>query len=129
VGKQRDLQLATCTDQKPIIPKEEHMDISLTRSDSVYSKDGEMLGSPLFIAHRLDGDEVNPELDLLRGPCTHHIPQPGDQFPCSRRILRQPRDNGNVMLSLTQHQILNYWMRLPDFVARGNFRREDLPES
>jgi hypothetical protein len=104
------------------------MDISLTRADSVYSKDGDLLGNPLFIAHRLDGDEVNPELDLYAAHVRIISRSLGTNFHVPAEFFAN-RDNGNVMLSLTQHQILNYWMRLPDFVARGNFRREDLPAS
>jgi hypothetical protein len=106
------------------------MDISLTRSDAVYSKDGKLLGSPLFVAHRLDGDEVNPELDLYAALVRIVSRSLGTNFHIPTEFFASDDETNNqIKLSLTQKQILTYWMRLPDFVARGNFQREDLPES
>jgi hypothetical protein len=107
------------------------MDISLTRSDIVYSKDGDLLGNPQFIAHRLEDDE-NIESGLGYYPAHVRIVSRslGTNFHVPTEFFTD-RDstNGKVTLSITKHQVLNYWMRLPEFVARGNFHREDLPES
>jgi hypothetical protein len=106
------------------------MDISLTRSDAVYSQDGKMLGNPLFVAHRLDGDEINPELDLYPAHVRIVSRSLGTNFHVPTAFFaNRDEANSNVTLALTENQVLHYWMRLPDFVARGNFRREDLPEN
>lgn len=105
------------------------MDFSLTRLDTVYSKDGELLGTPLFIAHRLENDEnINPELGYYPAHVRIVSRSLGTNFHVPTEFFAE-RDatEGTVTLSITKHQVLNHWMRLPKFVARGAFRREDLP--
>jgi hypothetical protein len=107
------------------------MDFSLTRSDSVYSKDGQMLGSPQFIAHRLEDDENNnPELRYYPAHVRIVSRSLGTNFHVPTEFFAS-RDSaeGKVTLSITKHEVLNYWMRLPKFVARGNYHREDLAQS
>lgn len=107
------------------------MDIPLTRSDSVYSKDGNLLGSPFFIAHRLEDDEnTNPELRYYPAYVRIISRSLGTNFHVPTKFFTN-RDDGDhtVTLSISQHEVLDHWMRLPKFVARGLYRRENLPEN
>jgi hypothetical protein len=106
------------------------MDISLTRADSVYSKDGDLLGNPLFIAHRLEDDEDNnPELGYYPAYVRIVSRSLGTNFHVPTEFFAGRNGSGDeVRLSITNRQVLNHWMRLPEFVARGKFHREDLPE-
>lgn len=106
------------------------MDISLTRADTIYSKDGELLGFPQFLAHRLQ-DDANIEAELGYYPTYVRIVSRslGTNFHVPTEFfISRDNDEKKTTLSVTKHQVLTYWMRLPKFVARGNFRREDLPE-
>ena len=105
------------------------MDLQLTQSDMVYSKDGEKLGNPHCIRRRLDPSEADPDLQLYEAYVHVVSFDMGEDFfiPSDFFAERNPTDR-RVTLALPFKKIeRGNWMRMPDFVARGQAEKELLP--
>lgn len=103
------------------------MEIELKKSNEIWTKDGQKLGHPHRIYHRIR--DINPALRLY-ADYVHIVSfELGIHFYIPLDFIND-HNPGNEHITLTVPMKTvqrNTWDRLPDFVARGEAEREDLP--
>jgi hypothetical protein len=104
------------------------MGVEIKRHDEVWTADDLKLGVAQLLFHRTD--EVNPALRLYATYLEVEDFDYGESFyvPTDFVVERQ-MDSGRIVLSKNRDDAMQLtWFRMPDFVARGLYRKETLPE-
>jgi len=105
----------------------EAMEIELKQSEEIWTKDGQKLGRPHRLYHRIR--DVNTSLRLY-ADYVHIVSfDLGMHFYIPLDFLDgHSPDNDHVSLTVPMKTIQkNTWDRIPDFVAHGEAEWEDLP--
>lgn len=104
------------------------MEIEVKSRDEVWTTDEQRLGSARALFHRTK--DINPALRLFATYLEVEDLDYGETFyvPTDFIVERQ-EDGGRITLSKKRDDAMQLtWFRMPDFVARGEYRKEELPE-
>jgi hypothetical protein len=102
------------------------MTLNLKAKDEIWSKDGQRLGLANHIYHRTEN--VNPELELYGRYLHVFSTEIGDDYYVPLEFIKKDEKNGRFTIDLTMEEAMaRGWSRLPDFVAKGNATKEELP--
>lgn len=102
------------------------MSIDIKRGEEVWTSDGDRLGTVRRLHHRQE--EINPELELY-ATYLHVVSfDLGDDFYVPTDYIDGRDKNGRILLTESMQKIQDRtWTRLPDFVAQGKDKEEELP--
>jgi len=100
----------------------------IRKQDEVWTADDQRLGKAQLLFHRTN--EVNPALRLYATYLEVEDFDYGENFyvPTDFIVERQA-DTGRLTLNKKRDDAMQLtWFRMPDFVAHGQSRKEELPE-
>lgn len=104
------------------------MTLNLKAKDEIWSKDGQRLGLADHIYHRTDTENVDPELELYASYLHVFSTEIGDDYYVPLEFIYADEANGRFAIDLTMEEAMaKGWSRLPDFVAKGQATKEELP--
>jgi len=104
------------------------MGIEIKKADEVWTADGKRLGIARELYHRTD--DVNPALGLYATYLEVEDFDFGENFYVPTEFIADRQaETGRIDLSKKRDEALQLtWSRLPDFIAKGHYRKEPLPE-
>lgn len=100
----------------------------IKRNDEVWTADEKQLGIAKAVFHRTD--EVNPALRLYASYLEVEDFNFGENFYVPTDFIDEgPAGAGRIEIKKKRDEAMQLlWFRMPDFVAKGNYRKEALPE-
>lgn len=103
------------------------MEAELRQGDEIWTADGHKLGRADQLLHRLEG--IDPELKLYASYLIVENFDLGDEYYVPTDFISgRDGDSGRLKLSVKHKRVLSEtWTRMPDFVARNRYRKENLP--
>lgn len=103
------------------------MDMNFRKLDEVWTADSKKLGSAYRLFHR--EEEINPALQYYASYLEVESYEYGETYYVPTDFIAGRDESGKVTLTVTLGEVLRRtWLRMPDFVAQGQDRREALPE-
>lgn len=97
----------------------------LRKSDEVWTEDGQKLGHPHRLYHRISS--IDPALGYYASYLRVMSYDMGDDFYVPTDFIAG-RADGQVRLSVSMKRVLQEtWDRLPDFIPQGQASTEEIP--
>jgi hypothetical protein len=103
------------------------MEDSINKLEEIWTVEGKKLGLAQYLYHRQG--EINPKLQLYGRYLEVENYDYGDDYYVPMDFIsdRDP-DSGKVSLTVSFDEVMKRtWFRMPDFIAQGDGRREELP--
>lgn len=103
------------------------MELNINKFEEMWTADGKKLGLARYVFHR--EDEINPDLQLYASYLEVQDFEYGEAFYIPTDFIAD-RDSETGKISLTvnyDEAMKRTWFRMPDFVAHGESRKEELP--
>lgn len=103
------------------------MEDSIKRFEEIWTVEGKKLGLAKYLYHRQS--EINPKLQLYARYLEVENFEYGDDYYVPTDFIegRDP-ESGEISLSVSFDEVMRRtWFRMPDFIAHGDSRREELP--
>jgi hypothetical protein len=103
------------------------MEDSIKKLEEIWTAEGKKLGLAKYLYHRQN--EINPKLQLYARYLEVENFEYGDDYYVPTDFIegRDP-ESGKISLSVSFDEVMKRtWFRMPDFIAHGDSRREELP--
>ncbi|MGD2050314.1 MAG: hypothetical protein PVH03_12495 [Chloroflexota bacterium] len=103
------------------------MEDSINKLEEIWTAEDKKLGLAKYLYHRQS--EINPKLQLYARYLEVENFEYGDDYYVPTDFIegRDP-ESGKIRLSLSFDEVMKRtWFRMPDFIAHGDCRREELP--
>lgn len=102
------------------------MSVDIKKSEEIWTSDHRKLGQAHRLFHRQK--DVNPELKLYATYLYVVSFEMGDDFYIPIEYINGREENGRLLLNVSMNKVQDLtWTRLPDFIAKGEAKAEDLP--
>jgi hypothetical protein len=104
------------------------MELDIHKLDAVWTSDEKRLGLAQHLFHR--EHDINPDLQLYASYLEVGNYDYGEVYYVPTDFIAgQESHTGNIKLSVSfDHALKRTWFRMPEFVARGEARQQQLPE-